>query len=67
MKQSKQSVERTKKALFELAQNSAYDPITQRIAYTVADALMWASEDTVGWKRPEQKIHNAANLLKQGK
>jgi len=63
MKQSQASIKRTIKNLRSIVESKDSDAATQRMAYFAEQTLLWATEDTVGLKRPEVDLHLEVELL----
>jgi hypothetical protein len=63
VKQSRESIQKSVKALRKLIDSSP-DPVVCRIAYAVETALRWATEDTHQWPRPEREVLEEADILR---
>lgn len=61
---SRRNIKRSIEALRGIIDRSHHDPITERIAYAVENALRW-SENTVGWSRPEDDVIEEAIICKR--
>jgi len=51
------------KRLFAIAEDDS-DPILARLAYTVAEGIRWATENTAGLASPAEDIRHDAALLR---
>lgn len=63
MKQSSKSINKTLAKLRAIVEADK-DPIETRIAYAVECAIRWATEDTNGWKRPEDDVRLESGMVK---
>jgi hypothetical protein len=57
-KQIKSEIKKLRKLIDE-----SKNPIIIRIAYSMENTLGWATEDTVGWKKPSEDALDEAFLL----
>lgn len=63
MKPTKAKIEAELKKLRHIVENSG-DLIEVRIAYSMEQAIRWATEETVGWNKPHKDTSLAAEILK---
>jgi hypothetical protein len=63
MKQTPASIKKTLKALRRIIEDESTPPAKVRMAYYAEMTLTWATDDTVGWQRPEEDLDGEVDLL----
>lgn len=62
--QTKKSIDKALKDLRVQIDSADSDPILKRISYAIETAIVWATQDTVGWPKPAKDAIEQSDILR---